>query len=209
MKLFTSAALAALAAASAAPALAEMQKYTVIVGTTRVGHLNADVQGDRTTIDYDFKNNGRGPTIKEAIRFDADGLPIAWDITGATTFGSKVDEHFARQGGNATWTDSTGKGEASTKSRAIYVAQSGSPWATGLYARAILKAGGTSLAALPGGTLMLKKGETLSVAGDGGPVQVTRYDVSGIETSPDAVLLDPQGEMFGYLTPNFAIIRAG
>ncbi|NNM76109.1 amidohydrolase family protein [Sphingomonas sp. ID1715] len=207
MKLFSTAALAAFAAAMAVPAAAEVQNYTVIVGTTRVGHLNADVQGDRVSIDYDYKNNGRGPTMKEAITLGADGLPVAWDITGATTFGSKVDEHFARQGSKASWTDSTGKSSAAAKG--IYVAQSGSPWATGLYARAIMKAGGRTITALPGGTLRLTKGETLSVAGPGGPLQVTRYDVSGIETSPDSILLDPNGEMFAVVSPNFAIIRAG
>jgi imidazolonepropionase-like amidohydrolase len=169
--------------------------------------LNADVQGDRVTIDYDYKNNGRGPTMKEVVRLDGNGLPTAWDITGATTFGSKVDEHFVQQGARATWTDSTGKGSASAKG--IYVAQSGSPWATGLYARAIMKAGGSNIAALPGGTLRLAKGETLGVTGASGPLQITRYDVSGIETSPDSVLLDAEGEMFAVVSPNFAIIRAG
>jgi imidazolonepropionase-like amidohydrolase len=205
----STAAFAALALGLVAPAAAELQRYTVIVGTARVGHLNADVQGDRATIDFDYKNNGRGPTIKEAIRFDANGLPVAWDVTGATTFGSKVEEHFARAGARAEWTDSTGKGSASLKAPAIYVTQSGSPWSYGVLARAIMKAGGTSMAALPGGTLTLKKGDTLSVAGEGGPVQVTRYEISGIETTPDSVLLDAQGQVFGYVTPRIAVIRAG
>jgi imidazolonepropionase-like amidohydrolase len=209
MKLLTSAALTALAAAIAAPASAEMQRYSVIFGDQNVGHLNADVQGDRAAIDYDYKNNGRGPTMKEAIRFDANGLPTAWDITGATTFGSKVEEHFARKGAKANWTDSTGKGSAAAKDRALYVAQSGSPWATGLYARAILKAGGTTLPALPEGTLRLTKGETLDVSGDGGPLQVTRYDLGGIDTSPDTILLDANGEMFASVSPRFVIVRAG
>lgn len=209
MKLFASAAAAALALGLAAPAAAEVQRYTVIVGTARVGHLNADVQGDRTTIDYDYKNNGRGPTIKEDIRFDANGLPTAWSVTGATTFGSKVSEQFARAGAKAEWTDSTGKGSVSVRAPAVYVTQSGSPWSYGVLARAIMKAGGTSIAALPGGTLTLKKGESLSVAGAGGPVQVTRYDISGIETTPDSVLLDGEGQMFGYVTPRIAVIRAG
>src|SRR6476469_4203990 len=111
MKLLTSAALAALAAAIAAPASAEMQRYSVIFGGKNVGHLNADVQPAQTSVDFDYKNNGRGPTMKEAIRLDANGLPTAWDITGATTFGSKVEEHFASNGSTATWVDSTGKGK--------------------------------------------------------------------------------------------------
>lgn len=207
MNLLSTAALAAFAAALAAPASAELQRYSVIVGSTRVGHLIADVQGDRATIDYDYKDNGRGPTMKEAIRFDASGLPTAWDITGATTFGSKVDEHFARTGPKATWTDSTGKGSASGKG--VYVAQSGSPWSNGVYARAILKAGGATIPALPGGTLRLTKGEALTVAGKGGPLAVARYDLSGIETSPDTFLLEENGDLFAYVTPNFAIIREG
>lgn len=209
MKLLTTAAFAALAAALAAPAAAELQRYSVIVGGKNVGHLNADVQGGQVTIDYDYKNNGRGPTMKEAIRLDANGLPAAWDITGATTFGSKVEEHFAKNGAKATWTDSTGKGSAAAKGRAIYVAQSGSPWATGLYARAILKSGAATIPALPGGTLKLTKGKTLSVKGPDGAVQVTRYDLGGIDTSPETVLLDAQGEMFAYVTPDFVIVRAG
>ncbi|HYZ48281.1 MAG TPA: amidohydrolase, partial [Sphingomonas sp.] len=210
MKLLSTAALAALAAASAAPASAEMQRYSVIFGDKNVGHLNADVQaGGQVAIDYDYKNNGRGPTMKEAIRLDANGLPTAWDITGATTFGSKVEEHFTASRGKASWTDSTGKGSAVVKERAVYVAQSGSPWSTGLYARAIMKAGGTTLPALPGGTLKLVKGETLAVNGQGGPLQVTRYDLAGIDTSPDTVLLDPEGNLFAYVTPNSVTVRAG
>lgn len=209
MKLLTTAALAALAAALAAPASAEMQRYSVIFGGKNVGHLNADVQNGQVGIDFDYKNNGRGPTMKEAIRLDANGLPTAWDITGATTFGSKVEEHFAKSGAKATWTDSTGKGSAATKERAVYVAQSGSPWATGLYARAIMKTGGATIPALPGGTLRLTKGETLTVTGPGGPLQVTRYDLGGIDTSPDTILLDPSGEMFASVSPSQVIVRAG
>jgi imidazolonepropionase-like amidohydrolase len=209
MKLLTTAALAALAAAIAAPGSAEMQRYSVIFGGKNVGHLNADVQGTQTTIDFDYKNNGRGPTMKESIKLNADGLPMAWDITGATTFGSKVEEHFARNGVKATWTDATGKGSATTKEPAVYVAQSGSPWSTGLYARAIIKAGGASIAALPGGTLKLAKGETLTVNGDGGQLQVTRYDLSGIDTAPDTILMDANGQMFAAVSPRQVIVRAG
>ena len=180
MKLLTSAAVAAIALTLATSAAAEMQRYSVIFGGKNVGHLNADVQGDKTAIDFDYKNNGRGPTMKEVLRTDAAGLPVAWDITGTTTFGSKVEEHFATDGKAARWTDATGSGSANA--RGVYIAQSGSPWATGLYARAIMKAGGTTLAALPGGTLTLTKGETLSVRGAGGPLTVTAYDLGGIET---------------------------
>jgi hypothetical protein len=208
MKLLATAAVAALAAAWSAPAAAEPQRYSVIFGGKVVGHLNADVEAERVAIDFDYKNNGRGPTMKETVRLGSNGLPVAWDITGTTTFGSKVEEHFAREGAGASWIDSTGKGTAAA-ANGVYVAQSGSPWSTGLYARAILKAGGTTLPALPGGTLRLTRGETLTVTGPNGPIPVTRYEVGGIETAPDTVLLDAGGAMFASVSPRQVIVRAG
>ena len=209
MKFLNSAAIAALAVAFATPAAAEMERYAVIFGGKTVGHLNADVQAERTAIDFDYKNNGRGPTMKEVLRIDARGLPVAWDVTGATTFGSAVEEHFARTGNAATWTDSTGKGSAAAAPGAVYVAQSGSPWSTGLYARAIMKAGGTTLPALPGGTLRLTKGETIAVDGKSGALQVTRYDLGGIETTPDTVLLDAEGNLFASVGTRMVLVREG
>lgn len=207
MKSLSLAAALALLTSTAAPAA--MERYSVIFGGKTVGHLNADVAADRAAIDFDYKNNGRGPTMKEAIRLDADGVPTLWDIAGTTTFGSKVEEHFARAGGTARWTDSTGRGRATAKGRAVYVAQSGSPWATGLYIRAILKAGGDTLPALPGGTLRVTKGETLTVTGPAGPLAVTRYDLGGIETTPDTVLLDADGTLFAAVSTRQVVVRAG
>jgi hypothetical protein len=200
---------ASLAALSATAADAASEKFTVIFGGKNVGHLNADTSGTHTNIDFDYKNNGRGPTMKEAIDVDAAGLPIKWAISGATTFGSKVSESFAKSGKKANWVDSTGPGKATVTAPSLYVAQNGSPWSLGLYARALLKDADTAMPALPGGTLKLTKGEALTVAGQPGPVAVTAYALGGIETQPETVLLDGANELFAYVTPNFIIVRQG
>jgi hypothetical protein len=77
-------------------AAAEEERFSVISGGKNVGSLSADTRGDETRIDFDYKDNGRGPTMKETIRVDAAGLPVAWTIGGTTTFGSKVAEYFSR-----------------------------------------------------------------------------------------------------------------
>lgn len=202
---------AALALSLAVPTLAaaETVNFTVVFGGKNVGHLIADTRGDTTTIDFDVKNNGRGPTDAETIRSNADGLPIAWTIKGATTFGSKVDEHFSQAAGHAEWVDSTGKGSARIAKPGLYVAQSGSPWTDAIIAHALLKAPDMTLAALPGGTLRLEKGETLTVQGAGGPVAVTRYDLSGIDLTPTTLLLDPKGDLFAEVSPSSIVIRKG
>ena len=188
-------------------ALADTFSYSYIFGEKKVGHLTAETKGDLTTIDYDVKNNGRGPTIAESITLDAAGLPVEWNVKGSTTFGSKIAEHFSRKGTRAEWQDSTGKGHAATPG--LYLAQSSSPWANGLYARALLKAPGMQLPALPGGVVRLEKGETLNVQGSGGPLQVTRYDLIGIDLDPEIILLDPAGNLFADVDASSIMVRSG
>ncbi len=196
---------------SAAPtlALADTAAFTVIYGGKAVGHLIADRQGSKTTINYDVKDNGRGPTMAETIVTGADGLPTDWSIKGTTTFGSKVDEHFSQAGGRAEWRDFTGKGAKATKHNALYVAQSGSPWSDQIYAHALLKAPGMEMPVLPGGTLRLDKGGTLSVQGAGGPLTATRYSLSGIDLQPETMLLDDKGNLFASVAPESIVIRKG
>jgi len=134
---FAAGILLALCSTLPAGAGAADETYTVVIGGNRVGHVKVTADGDALRINYDVKNNGRGPTIAETLRLGADGLPVAWTITGATTFGSKVDESFERRGNRARWTDSAGKGKTTVKGPHVYVGQSASPWALGLYARAL------------------------------------------------------------------------
>lgn len=190
------------------PALADTFNYSVIFGEKKVGHLTAETTGDKTTIDYDVKNNGRGPTITESITLDSRGLPTDWTIKGATTFGSKIAEHFARKGNRGEWVDSTGKGHSTINTPTVYLAQSSSPWADGIYIKALLKAGG-QLPALPGGRLHFEKGETVSVQGEAGPLQVTRYDLIGIDLDPETILLDPADNLFAVVDASSIVVRAG
>jgi len=196
-------------AAVATSALAETRNFSVISGDKNVGHLTVDITGSVTTVDFDVKDNGRGPTIKETIHSGADGLPIDWSITGATTFGSKVEEQFSQSDGKAEWVDSTGKGALKLATPGLYVPQSGSPWSDQVIAQALLKSPAMRLSALPAGTLSLEKGETLQVEGAGGPLKVMRYDLGGIDLEPTILLLDAKGDLFAELSPNAVIVRKG
>lgn len=202
---------AGLLAAASLPSMAaaETETYTVIVGGRNVGHLKADTNGGTTTIDYDYKNNGRGPTIAETITLDRDGLPTAWTIKGSTTFGGKVDERFALERSTARWTDSTGSASRRVSEPSLYVGQSSSPWSLGVYARALLKDADRSMPGLPGGTLRLEKGETFKVNGSGGAVEVTAYSLSGIDLNPTYFLLDKDGRFFGTMQGRGVTVRKG
>lgn len=194
---------------SAQPAPAADQSYTVVTGGNRVGHVKVAAEGGALRIEYDVKNNGRGPTIAETLRLDADGLPVAWTITGNTTFGSKVDESFERRGGHARWKDSASEGKARVQGPHVYVGQSASPWALGLYARALRGDADRRLPALPGGELMLTEGESLEVGADDARIVVRVNVLSGLNLDPSYLLLDESGELFAVLSPRSTVVRAG
>ena len=208
MPIFRSSALLAACLLLQHVALAD-ESFSVIRGEKVVGHLTTTTGDGETRIVYDYKNNGRGPTMAETIKLDDKGLPTAWKITGATTFGSKVDEQFAQIGDSASWTDSVGSGKLDSADHRLYIGQSASPWALGLYARALLNDIDRTLPTLPAGNIRLEEGEEISVKGKSGGENVRSYTLSGLDLNPSYVLLDENQVMFAFITPGFVVVREG
>ena len=118
----------ALAALAAAPALADRLEYRVLTQSRDIGHYIVDTQGGRVSVDFDYKQNGRGPTLKESLRLDSGGFPLQWAITGRTTFGNPVNESFRWSPRGAEWHDLAGPGRiAGANAPRFYVGQNSSP----------------------------------------------------------------------------------
>lgn len=190
-------------------AASAQESYAVIIAGTRVGHLKVDRSGDEIAIDYDFKNNGRGPTFTESVAFNDAGVPVSWTISGTTTFGNAVEETYALNGADAAWSDAAGEGEATVDEPTLYISQFGSPYSAFIYARALLKDQDNTLPALPAGELRLAEIETLSVASESGQQSVTTYALSGADLDPDYLVLDDQGGFVAYASPRYIVIREG
>ena len=199
--------LALLLAATSSSALAETERFAVFRKDINVGRVVVETSGNAAKIEYDVKDNGRGPTVAELLTLDAGGLPASWAITGTQTFGGKIDEKFGRSGTTSAWRDAAGPGTAKGPAK-LYIAQSGSPYALQIYARAILKAGGT-LAVLPAGTLTMTKGDTMVLKGASGDVPVTRYELAGLDLTPVTMLLDGANRLIALPSPGGGVVRAG
>lgn len=201
--------LAAMMLAASVAADAEVREYRVLFGGKDVGHLKADVTDGRVVVDYHYKNVGRGPTLAETIRLAPNGIPVRWDIDGATAFGNKVDERFVRQGGAATWRDATGEDRTETAEGRFYIPQNGSPYALALLGRALLADEDGRVDVLPSGSASIAKRETMTFQGPDGPVAATIYEISGIDMNPSYIALESTGEMFAIASHRRALIRAG
>ena len=188
-------------------ASAETHQYRVLFGGDDVGGLEVETAGNTSNIEFDYKQNGRGPTITEKVEVDAEGIPTNWTITGRTTFGNPVNESYACADGKASWQDSTGPGSADACS--FYIDQNGSPWGISLLAKALLAVPDAQMAVLPGGTARIRARDTATYEGADGEVTVTTYEITGLSTDPAHITLDQDLNLFSVADPRFAIVRKG
>lgn len=186
----------------------EATHFTVLVGGTEIGALDVTPSDSGYGVEFEYRNNGRGPTISESVTLDADGMPTDWVIDGASTFGNPIHERFEFEDNQASWTDATGSDQAVLEDTAFYVPQDGSPYWLAIAARALMAAGDAGLPALPGGELHLNQVDDLTVTDGTTPRDVTVYALSGTSTDPTYIIMDGEA-FFALITPGFAILEAG
>lgn len=189
--------------------LPDSEKYTVLIGGTDVGYMNVSRSGDTLITDYDYKNNGRGPTIMDTIILNEQGYPVKWDIKGTATFGNSIDEHFKIEGGKATWIDATGSSEAEVTKPSVYINQFGSPYTYFIQAQVLLNTPEMIAPGLPGGRLELTKMEALKTVTDSTELALTSYAIAGSSLNPTYFILDENQHFFAIITPRFIVIRSG
>ncbi|MFN5822265.1 MAG: amidohydrolase, partial [Novosphingobium sp.] len=186
-------AAAALATVLAAPALADQVEYRALIQERDVGHLKLDRQGQKIAVDYNIKQNGRGPTI-----------------TGRTTFGNAVNESFKRTAAGAEWRDLSGPGRIKGKDAPRYYStQNGSPLDVAMLAKALLADSDRTMAVAPGGTARLTERDRRSFDGPEGKLEVVTYELSGLSLNPTYVTLDAKGDLFALSSAGFILARKG
>ncbi|MDT0506686.1 amidohydrolase family protein [Novosphingobium sp. MMS21-SN21R] len=202
--------VAAALATAATPLCAKPVEYRMISDEADIGHYIVDQQGSTISVDYDIKQNGRGPTIRETVTLGNDGAPADWKITGRTTFGNAVAERFSRTSSGASWTDLAGKGTIKGKEAPrYYIAQNGSVIDISLLAKALLKAPGMAMPVAPGGTATMVAKGTQAFYGADGKLDVTTYELSGLALDPNYIALDSSGDLFAVASADSVLVRKG
>ena len=193
----------------AAPLAAETITYRVLFAGDDVGHMIVNEHDNQLAIDFDYKQNGRGPTMAEEITLNDNGFPVDWTITGTTTFGSSVDEFFRVEDGVARWQDSTGTGEAVVDDMRFYINQDGSIYPAGLLAQVLLADDDQRMDVFPAGEATIVERDTMAFDGADGKRDVTAYEILGLSYNPQLVMLDQDGRFFATASPRFSMVREG
>jgi cytosine/adenosine deaminase-related metal-dependent hydrolase len=200
--------VAALALAFAALAhSADTTRYVALVngGKDKAGHLVETRTGDKYKVDFIFKDNGRGPELKEEFTLAPDGTYATYKVKGVSTFGSLVDETFAHNGGNTRWKSTSDKGEQKVDGTAIYSPLGGTPQGFSVVLGALAKRADGKLPMIPSGMLSVRKLIDAEVSRGGEQRKVQLLALTGVGFTPTTVwaTADATPRMFAFIYPGY------
>jgi imidazolonepropionase-like amidohydrolase len=210
-----SAALLALSVlgARAVPAADTVTRYTVLIENRVSGSQVTTVHaGGAVDVAMSYKDNGRGPDIKEHYQFAPDGSLASFRVLGTSTFGGPIDESYSLKGTRAQWRSEADHGATEVKGPAVYIPVDNSFESYGLIAKAALAQPNGRIAALPQGELAIQKVGGTTLEGGGAARAVSLYAVTGIDTQPDFIWLTDgdSPRFFAFVVPGFIrVVEAG
>jgi imidazolonepropionase-like amidohydrolase len=197
----------ALATASVRADAAETLRYVVLVdGGKQAGHQVVERADDGTTrVDFLFKDNGRGPEMKEEYRLAEDGSFSRYAIRGTSTFGAPVDEAFRIEGGRAHWRSTAESGEQPATPGAAYWPLGGTPQAGAEVLAALARRADGRLPLIPSGSLSMRVVAEVEVARGDDKRQVRLMQVTGIGFTPSFVWMTAgdKPRLFAQISPGF------
>jgi imidazolonepropionase-like amidohydrolase len=205
MKAIFALSLAAFASSASAQ---ETTNYIALVngGTTKAGHQTVTRDGDgNSKVEFIFKDNGRGPELKEEFKVAKDGTFISYHVAGTSTFGADVNETFTRDGDKAQWKSTSDKGEQSVFGTALYTPLGGTPESFSVAIAALAKRSDGKLPLIPSGTLSMRKLVESEATNGDNKRKVQLVALTGIGFTPTFAwaTTDATPRLFAFIVPGF------
>jgi hypothetical protein len=194
----------------ASPGFAATQtiRYEALVdGGKNAGHQIVTTGDDGVThVDFIFKDNGRGPELKEEFALAPDGTFSRYQVKGTSTFGAAVDETFVRTGDKAQWHSTSDNGEQGMQGGAgMYTPLGGSPEAFSVAIGALSRRADGKLPLIPSGTLTMRRVAEAEVSHGSDKRKVQLLAVTGVGFTPGFVWATTGAtpRLFAYIAPGF------
>jgi hypothetical protein len=166
------------------------ERFAVVSGGEVTGRVTVERSGGDLLIDSAMDDNGRGAKLRERVTLDPHGIPVGWEIDGTSLMGGAVRERLR----DGAWESQADRGRAPDGERRLYLANDSSPYASGIYARAVLDHGG-ALDALPGGRVTAELLRRVPLSGR----DLDAYVLRGVGLLPEFVLLDHERRLVARL----------
>jgi amidohydrolase family protein len=182
------------------------ERLIVIGNGEKVGYLHAKSSPDHVEVEYHVDENGRGSKTHESIVLGSDGLPRAWTVKGSSLYGAPVDESFEWHAGTAAWKTLNDQDSVAVTGPHLYLANDASPYALGLYLKALLRTPDRTLPAWPAGSVRAERIRDAQISTERGAQRVTAWALWGLDVAPMVVLTDASNRFRGYLNPYTLVV---
>jgi cytosine/adenosine deaminase-related metal-dependent hydrolase len=185
----------------------ESIKYLALVDGGKQAGQQVVTHGDDgvTRADFIFKDNGRGPELKEEFTLAPDGTFTRYQVKGTSTFGAAVDEWFSRTGDKVEWHSTSDNGTQSVGGTGMYTPLGGSPEAFSVAMAALSKRADGKLPLIPSGTLTMRKVAEAQVSNGDSRRQVQLLALTGVGFTPTFAWATTEGtpRLFAFIVPGF------
>ena len=193
---------------------ADTLRYVILVDDGKqAGHQTTQMGDDGVvSTEFIFKDNGRGPELKERYRLAQDGTFAEYEVKGSSTFGAPVDERWQVVDGIGRWKSTSDAGEAPQRDGAMYSPLGGTPQSMAPLLVALAKRGDAGVPLIPSGTLHARIVDTATLKRDGQTRKVNLLALSGIGFTPSFVwaTADAAPRIFAFIQPGWMqMVEAG
>ena len=144
----------------------------------------------------------------EVIHLGANGQPDRIAIRGVTPAGDSA-ESFDIANGKARWKTPIDAGEVAYDGKAQYSTYGGTFISNTYFAKSLFDAPGKQLTLLPGGTARLVKLVDVPVGAGATAKTVTVWLVEGVSNEPLPIILNPDGNFFGFVSAGISLLPEG
>ena len=189
-------------------------RYTILLdnGTVAGEQIVDRVREDLVRVHFDFKENGRGPTLDEVIELAPDQTIREYHVTGTSEMGAVVDERFVRKGSLVEWSSKSERGSKRSRSRGFYLPLDSSWEVNSLMIQAAFASRQSSLPLFPDGRLVQQRLDEVAVTHDGQDQIVQLLMHTGIGLSPQFfwATTDNEPHLFAVILPgNLTVVQEG
>lgn len=189
-----------------------LERFTVSIQQQTAGTLvkTTDAQG-RVSVDFSYRDNGRGPDIKEEFSVDGIGALVSYRGSGKSTFGGDIREDFSWRDGVADWTSLVDRGNKPMPAGALYYPVEGSPEVLAQLARSLLARPDLAAPAVAGGRFTLERMSSVTLGTGGTTLPVALYALIGVDVTPTYLWLrdDANHALFGFVFPGWEFVAQG
>ncbi|MDQ3511413.1 MAG: amidohydrolase family protein [Pseudomonadota bacterium] len=171
---------------SAAAWAEQTTRYVALVDGGRQAGQQVVTRGDDgvTRVEFVFKDNGRGPELKEEFTLAPDGIFQTYRVSGSSTFGAPVEESFTRTGDAVQWKSTSDEGEQAATGTAMYWPLGGTPNTFSVALGALSARADGKLPLIPSGTLTMRRIREAQVTRGDEQQTVDLVTMTGIGLTP-------------------------